>query len=225
MFIYDYYSLILLLPLTIFSLIIQAKLNTTYSKYSKVNNSKGTTGAEIAKLILSRNGISGVSIQCIPGKMSDHFDPAKNVIRLSEDVYHGTSVASIGIAAHETGHALQYAMQYTPVKIRSSVVGVTNFSSKLLYVVLILSFIVNLPILCDIAVVCFAVLFFFQLITLPVEFNASRRAVEAIEGYSYSGQDVKGVKKVLGAAAMTYVAAMLVALANLLRFIIRSKRR
>lgn len=225
MFYYDYYSLVLLLPVMVFSFIIQAVLNSTYSKYSKINNSKSTTGADVAKMILSSAGVGGVSVEMVSGKLSDHFDPSKNVIRLSQEVFNGTSIAAIGVAAHETGHALQYASGYAPMRFRSAIVGITNFSSKILYFVVLLSFIAGLPFLCDIAVICFLIIFIFQLVTLPVEFNASRRAIENIKGFGYASQDVAGVKKVLSAAAMTYVAAMLAAFAQLLSFFLRTRNR
>lgn len=225
MFYYDYYSLVLLLPLFILSFIIQANLKSTYSKYSKINNSKGITGAGIAKQILNSAGIYDVSIECIGGNLSDHFDPTKKAVRLSEAVYNGTSVASIGIAAHEVGHAIQYAQNYVPIRIRSSIVGITNFSSKILYFLIILSFVASIPVFCDLAVICFFVIFFFQLITLPVEFNASARALSNIRSSGFSDYDIKGTKKVLSSAAMTYVAAMLISFAQMLSFILRTRNR
>ena len=225
MFYYDYYSIIILIPLMIFSFIIQGVLNSTYNKYSKTRTAKGSTGADIARAILYSAGIMDVSVEMVAGNLTDHFDPTKNVIRLSENVYNGTSISSIGVAAHETGHALQYAQRYAPMQIRSAIVGVTNFSSKILYFLMILSFVMSLPILCDLAVICFVVIFFFQLITLPVEFNASSRAVEQIRKLGYSNDEISGVKKVLGAAAMTYVAAMLYSLGQLITFILRTRDR
>lgn len=225
MFFYDYYTLVILLPLMVLSFIVQAYLNSSYSKYSKILNSKGTTGEGIARMILHSAGIYDVSIQCIGGNLTDHFDPQKKVIRLSENVYNGTSISAIGVAAHETGHALQYAAQYTPIKIRSAIIGVTNFSSKILYFLIILSFIAQIPLICNIAVMCFLVIFLFQLITLPVEFNASARAIENIRNMGYNDGDVKGVKKVLSAAAMTYVVAMLISLGQMLTFILRTRNR
>lgn len=225
MFYYDYYSLVLLFPVMIFSLIIQFVLNNTYSKYSKISNSRRATGADIARMILMRAGVNDVSIELTAGKLSDHFDPTKNVIRLSQAVYNGTSISAIGVAAHETGHALQYAFGYSPMKLRSSVVGITNFSSKILYFVILLSVFSGFSFLCDIAVICFLVIFLFQVITLPVEFNASKRAIACIKEMGYSTSDVGGVKKVLFAAAMTYVAAMLTAFAQLLSFFLRTRDR
>ena len=225
MFYYDYYSLILLVPLVILSFIIQAVLKSTYSNYSKVANSRLTSGREIAEMILRNAEVGGVSIECVRGELTDHYDPRRNAIRLSEDVYNGTSVSAIGIAAHETGHALQYATGYAPVSIRNAIIGITNFSSRILYLLIILSFALSIPFLADLAVICFFIIFFFQLVTLPVEFNASARAIENIRGMGYSQQDVKGVRKVLTAAAMTYVAAMLISLAQLINFFLRTRRR
>lgn len=225
MFYYDYYSLVLLLPLIVFSFIIQAILNSTYGKYSKINNSRSISGAEAAKQILSNAGINDVSVECIGGNLTDHFDPTKKAVRLSTDVFNGTSVAAIGIAAHEVGHAIQHNVGYLPIKIRSSVVGITNFSSRILYFLIVLSFISGIPAICDFAVLCFAIIFFFQLITLPVEFNASARAIKNIKTLDFSSSDLSGVKKVLSSAAMTYVAAMLVSLAQMVSFILRSRNR
>ena len=225
MFFYDYYTLVILLPLMVLSFIVQAVINSSYSKYSKIQNSKRTTGCEIAHTILRNAGIFDVSVECIGGNLSDHFDPTKKVIRLSEKVYNGTSIAAIGVAAHETGHELQYAAEYTPIKIRSSIIGITNFSSKILYILIILSFIAQIPLICNIAVICFFIIFLFQLLTLPVEFNASARAVENIGNMGYNDDDLHGVKKVLTAAAMTYVMAMLVALGQMITFILRTRKR
>ena len=158
---YDYYSLVLLLPLFILSAFIQMLLNLTYTKMSRVNNSRNTTGAEIAQMILRRAGVYDVAVECVSGKLTDHFDPSKNVIRLSSEVYNGTSISAIGVAAHETGHALQYAENYSPMRFRSAIVGITNFSSKILYLVVMLSFIAQIPVLCDIAVMCYLVIFAF----------------------------------------------------------------
>ena len=225
MFYYDYYSLVLLLPLFVFSFVIRAILNSTYSKYSKINNSKGVTGACIARQILNNASVYDVSVECVAGKLSDHFDPAKKTVRLSEEVYNGTSVAAIGIAAHEVGHAIQYARNYTPIRIRSSIVGITNFSSRILYFLIILSFVASIPLFCDLAVICFFIIFLFQLLTLPVEFNASARALDNISSCGFSSSDIKGTKKVLSSAAMTYVAAMLISFAQMLSFILRTRNR
>ncbi len=183
------------------------------------------TGAELAKKILNNAGIYDVSIECVAGNLTDHFDPTKKTVRLSQAVYNGTSIASIGIAAHEVGHAIQYSVAYTPIRIRSSIVGITNFSSRILYFLIILSFVANIPFFCDLAVICFVIIFFFQLITLPVEFNASARAIKNIGSVGFDNNDISGTKKVLSSAAMTYVAAMLVSLGQLLSFVLRTRGR
>ena len=224
MFFYDYYSIVFILPLIIFSLIIQMRMQATYSKYSKIKNSRFMTGADMARTILQNGGVLDVTVECIPGKLSDHFDPTKKVIRLSEEVYNGNSVSAIGVAAHEAGHALQYAQNYAPMYIRSAIIGVTSFSSRILYFVIILSIIISMPLLTNIAVACFVIIFCFQLITLPVEFNASRRAIQNISSAQFSSEDVAGVKRVLSSAAMTYVAAMLISLGQLLAFLARTRR-
>lgn len=221
---YDYYYLILVVPALILSLVIQFHLRSTYSKFSSVANSKGYTGSAIAREILA-NAQSSVSVESVQGTLSDHFDPTAGRVRLSSAVYNGTSVAAIGIAAHECGHALQYQAHYTPMFVRNAVVKVTNFSSALIYPLIILSVLLRLGGLLKIAVLCFFIIFLFQLITLPVEFNASKRALDIIKNSGFSEQDVSGVKSVLGAAAMTYVAAMIVAFMNFLSFLMRVRGR
>lgn len=227
---YNYYlGIYTMLPLIILSLIVQSRLNSTYSKFSKISNSRGMTGGQMAEMILRQAGIVDVSVVCINGRLSDHFDPTQKVIRLSNDVYNGTSIASIGVAAHECGHAIQYHLDYFPIKLRASVVGITNFSSKFLYFLIIASFFINVvslsSVIFNLAIVCYAIIFFFQLVTLPVEFNASARAIKQIEGNGFSNDEVHGVKKVLSAAAMTYVASAVTALVQLLAMISRSRRR
>ena len=223
-----YFGIFTMLPVIILGLIVQAHLKSTYAKYSKISNSRGMTGAQMAEMILRGAGIFDVSVVCINGTLSDHFDPTKKVVRLSSGVYNGTSIASIGVAAHECGHAIQHQVGYFPIRIRSAVVGITNFSSKLLYFLMILSFFLSGTLstaLFNVAILCYAVLFFFQLITLPVEFNASSRAVRQIESAGYSDGDIGGVRKVLSAAAMTYVASAITALWQLLIMINRRRRR
>ncbi len=223
-----YIGIYAMLPVLLISLFVQTRLQSTYSKYSKIENGRRMTGAQMAEMILRGAGIHDVSVVCIGGNLSDHYNPAKKVVSLSSAVYNGTSIASIGIAAHECGHAIQHQVGYFPIRVRSAVVGITNFSSKLLYVIVLLSFIFSGPMstaLFNVAILCYAVLFFFQLITLPVEFNASARAVAQIEGAGYDFEDVRGVKKVLSAAAMTYVAAAITALWQLIIMISRRRNR
>ena len=227
---YNYYlGSYIMVPLIIMSMLVQFRLNSTYSKYSKVGNSRGMTGGQMAEMILRNAGIYNVAVVCINGKLTDHFDPTQKVVRLSEAVYNGTSIASVGIAAHECGHAIQHNIGYFPIKVRSSVVGITNFSSKILYFLILASFIINMgtlnTVIFNLAIICYAIIFFFQMITLPVEFNASARAVEQIRGSGFSDGDIRGVRRVLSAAAMTYVAAAVTALVQLLAMISRSRRR
>lgn len=222
---YDRYYIFLVVPAILLSLAVQLLLKSTYAKYKRISNSRGCTGAQMAQEILSSGGAQDVRVECIDGNLTDHFDPRAKVVRLSSDVYHGTSVAAIGIAAHECGHALQYKSQYFPMYLRSAVVGITNISSALIYPLVVLSVVFELSQLLELAIICFLIIFLFQLITLPVEFNASRRAVRQIQAANFAQSDVIGVKKVLSAAAMTYVAAMITALMNFLSFLLRVRRR
>lgn len=223
-----YFGIFAMLPVIILGLIVQARLKSVYATYSRTGNSRGMTGAQMAEMILRNAGIYDVSVVCINGHLSDHFDPTKKVVRLSTDVYNGTSIASVGIAAHECGHAIQHHLEYFPIRVRSAVVGITNFSSKLLYFLMIFSLFLSGSmgaVIFDVAILCYAVLFLFQLITLPVEFNASARAVEQIESAGFSDQDLRGVKKVLSSAAMTYVASAVTALWQLLIMLNRRRQR
>lgn len=230
MLFYSYYfGIFSILPVILLGLIVQARLQSTYSKFSAVRNSRGITGGEMAELILRNAGIRDVSVVCIGGQLSDHFDPVKKVVRLSEQVYYGSSIASIGVAAHECGHAIQYQEEYVPIRIRSAIIGVTNFSSKLLYILMFASIFFYSQsfsaVVFNVAIICYTILFIFQLVTLPVEFNASARAVKQIEASGFGEEDVRGVKKVLSAAAMTYVASAITVLWQLLLLISRAKNR
>ena len=226
MFYYDYYSLVLIFPLIIFSLIVQVKMQSTYSKYAKVQNSRMMTGADMARTILQNGGVLDVTVECIQGKLSDHFDPSKKVIRLSEEVYNGMSVSAIGVAAHEAGHAVQYAESYAPIKLRAAIIPVTNIGSKLamplILIGLLLSYAADVSyFFVYLGIACFGLSLVFQLVTLPVEFNASHRALVAIdEGGLLTEEEQKGAKKTLTAAALTYVAATATALAQLLRLLV-----
>ncbi len=224
-----YFGIFAMLPVLLLVIIVQIRMQSTYSKYAGLSNGKGMTGAQMAEMILRRAGIHDVQVVCIGGQLSDHFDPTKKVVRLSERVYNGTSIASVGIAAHECGHAIQHSVGYFPIRVRSAVVGITNFSSKLLYFLMLASFFISSAsystVIFNLAILCYVVLFFFQLITLPVEFNASARAVAQIEAAGFGEQDVRGVRKVLTAAAMTYVASAITVLWQLLILINRSRNR
>ena len=195
----------------------------------KIQSSQGYTGAQIARKILDDNGLNYVGIEVSPGKgLSDHFDPRSNVVRLSEGVYYSTSLAAIGIAAHETGHAIQYSQEYTPIKIRNAIIPVTNIGSRAAMPLLILGLIFSIPQIAFLGVLAYSLAVIFQLITLPVEFNASQRAIGILGEHSYLNEDeLKGSKKVLSAAAMTYLAAAFVALMQLIRILLiaRGSRR
>lgn len=228
MFYYGYYSIFAMLPVIILGLIVQANLKNTYSVYSKKVNSLSCTGEQMANMILRNAGITDVQVNCVAGNLSDHYNPATRTVNLSRAVFEGTSIASIGVAAHECGHAIQHHEAYFPLRVRSAAVGITNFSSKLLYFLIIISLVLSSysfsTVIFDLAILCYLVIFLFQLITLPVEFNASSRALRVIDNAGYDAQDVKGIRKVLTAAALTYVSAAVTALWQLLIMLNRRKR-
>lgn len=214
--------LLLVVPAFILSLIAQAKVKTTYSKMSKVRNTSGYTGAQAAAAVLRYYGITDVHIVETTGKLSDHFDPRHKVIRLSREVYYGNSIAAVGIACHEAGHAAQHAQGYVPIKVRNVIVPVCNIGSYLGIPLAFAGYFLGFEPLVLIGLGLYSLITVFQLVTLPVEFNASSRAVKVIDetGLLRGDEEIKGAKKVLSAAAMTYVAALAVSLANLLRFAI-----
>ena len=222
---FDWTYLVLILPCMIFSLIASSRVNSTFKKYSTQYSQRRLTGAEAARRVLAHNGVSGVRIERVAGNLTDHYDPRTNVIRLSDSVYTSTSTAAIGVAAHEAGHAVQYARDYAPIKLRAAIIPLTNFGSKLamplILAGILLTFLGELStLLVYLGIAAFGLSFLFQLITLPVEFNASRRAIRAIEDAQLlTAEEQKGAEKTLKAAAMTYVAATAVALAQLLRLI------
>lgn len=232
---FDWTYFVLVLPFVILSLWASSNVNSTFTKYSKQFSLRHMTGAEAAQRVLAFNGVQGVRIERINGKLSDHFDPKSNVIRLSEEVYGSTSTAAIGVACHEAGHAVQYAQNYAPIKIRAAIIPVTNIGSRLAMPLIMLGIILNFTanlsfFFVYLGIACFGLSLIFQLVTLPVEFNASRRAMRAIEEANILTEDeCRGAKKTLKAAALTYVAATATALAQLLRLIVifggRSRRR
>lgn len=223
---FDMTYLILVLPCIILSIWTSANVNSTFKKFSKQFSSRRITGAEAARRVLAANGVSGVRIERVSGNLTDHFDPKTNVIRLSDSVYDASSVAAIGVAAHEAGHAVQYAQSYGPIKLRAAIIPVTNIGSKLAMPLILLGILFGVAgeynyTLVYIGIACFALSLVFQLVTLPVEFNASRRAMQAIENADILTQDERrGARKTLTAAAMTYVAATAVSLAQILRLLI-----
>lgn len=227
---YDYWYLVLVMPALLISLWAQIKVKSTFNKYSRKGVSCGMTGAAASRLIQQANGIHA-GLEAVAGELSDHFDPRSNTIRLSSAVYGQASVAAVGVAAHETGHALQHAHGYAPVKLRTAMVPVTNFASSLSPVLILLGILLSMDAFAYLGVALFSIATLFQLVTLPVEFNASRRAVVALEqSGQFTRDEIKGVKKVLTAAALTYVAALFVSLMTLLRYILlvsgnRGRRR
>ena len=221
-FYFDYYYIILVVPVIIASLIIQSKLKSTYAKYSGVNNVKNLTGAQAAQMVLNYYGIYNVQIESTPGMLSDHYDPTKNVIRLSDGVYNSTSVAAIGVACHEAGHAAQHAQGYAPIKIRNTILPVCNIGSTLSMPLLLIGLVLSFEPLIWIGIGFFSFVSVFQLVTLPVEFNASKRALSVIESNGLlTFEEKRGAAKVLKMAAMTYVAALATSVAQLLRLILR----
>ena len=223
---FDWTYLVLILPCMIFSLIASSRVNSTFQKYSQQYSQRRLTGAEAAQRVLQYNGVSGVRIERVSGNLTDHYDPRTNVIRLSDSVYDSTSTAAIGVAAHEAGHAVQYAVDYAPIKMRAAIIPLTNFGSRLAMPLILAGILLTFlgefsTILVYLGIAAFGLSFVFQLITLPVEFNASRRAIRAIEDAQLlTAEEQKGAEKTLKAAAMTYVAAMAVALAQLVRLIV-----
>ena len=225
---FDSYYWIILVPAMLIALLAQINVSSTFNRYSRIASRRGLTGAQAAEEVLKAHGVYGVRITRVSGKLTDHYDPRTNTIRLSDAVYGSTSIASVGVAAHEAGHAVQYAQEYGPIKLRGAIIPVCNFSSQISILLIILGFALYSRPLFAVGVVLFAVAAFFQVVTLPVEFNASRRAIQSLrDTHMLDDQELRGAKKVLGAAAMTYVAALLVSIAHLLRYILafNSRRR
>ena len=223
---FDWTYLILVLPCILISLWASSNVNSTFKKYSKQYSVRRITGAQAAQRVLLANGVSGVQIQRVSGNLTDHFDPKSNIIRLSDSVYDATSTAAIGVACHEAGHAVQYAHNYAPIKLRAAIVPITNIGSRLamplILAGLFFSFLGNYSYtLVYLGIAAFGLSLIFQLVTLPVEFNASRRAMQAIEsGNILTEEEQRGARKTHTAAALTYVAATAVALAQLLRLLL-----
>ena len=218
---YDWTFWVFVVPGILLGIWADLKVKSAYAKYSKVRVAKGVTGYDAARAILNANGLGHVRIEKIGGTMTDHFDPRENVVRLSAAVYDGASVAAVGIASHECGHAVQYAQSYTPMKVRGALVGATNFSSMFSMFFVVLGVIFAFPPLAYFGVGLFGLVALFQLITLPVEFNASRRAIAALEGSGvFREEELNGVDQVLTAAALTYVAALVSTVLQLLRLLV-----
>lgn len=223
---FDWTYVVIVLPCLILAMWASANVNSTFKRYSTQYSLRRITGADAARRVLAANGVAGVRIERVSGNLTDHYDPRANVIRLSDNVYDSTSTAAIGVACHEAGHAVQYARNYAPIKLRAAIVPITNFGSKLamplILLGLVLSFLGSFSYtLVYVGIACFGLSVVFQLVTLPVEFNASHRALQAIEqGGLLTQEEQKGARKTLTAAALTYVAATATALAQLLRLLI-----
>lgn len=225
-FLIDRYYILLVLPVIFASMIISARMRSVYNRYSGVRNSRGITGAQAAQMVLNYYGITDVQIMTINGNLTDCYDPVQKVIKLSPDVYNGSSIASVGVACHEAGHAAQHAEAYLPIKIRNSILPVCNIGSTLSMPLLIIGLILSFEPLIWIGIGFFSFTAIFQLITLPVEFNASNRAINVIESNGLLTFEEKlGAEKVLKNAALTYVAALAVSVAQLLRLILRFSGR
>ncbi len=228
---FDWTYLVLVLPCILLSMLASARVNSTFKRYAKQISARHITGAQAAQRVLQFCGVGNVRIERVSGNLTDHYDPKANVIRLSDSVYDSPSTAAIGVACHEAGHAVQYAESYFPIKLRAAVIPVTNFGSKLAMPLILLGILLSAmgsfsDILVYLGIACFGLSLVFQLITLPVEFNASRRALAAIDQAELlTADERKGAKKTLSAAAMTYVAATAVAFTQLLRLILLFGRR
>ncbi len=230
-FFYDS-TMLIVIPFAIFAMYAQSKISSTYSKYSKVTSRKGLTGADIARQLLNLAGIYDVTVERVAGNLTDHYDPRAKVLRLSDVVYNSTSIAAIGVAAHETGHAVQHNTSYAPLSIRNAIVPVVNFGSKLSMPLILIGLLFSAGrggmgiMLLYAGIILFSGVVIFQLITLPVEFNASNRAIDMLEQHNILAADeIPQARKVLNSAALTYVAAAAVSLANLLRLLLLANRR
>ncbi len=222
----DQYYIILVVPAVIISFIASIRVKGTFNKYKKVGNSKNMTGAEVAKYLLQANGIYDVRVSRVSGELTDHYDPRKKELRLSDSTYSSISVAAIGVAAHETGHAIQHNVNFGPLALRSYMVPVANLGSQAGPTLAILGLVMSWSVLINIGLLLFAVAVLFYLITLPVEFNASKRAIESLDKHNILiGNELNTAKKVLSAAALTYVASALVAIANFLRLLLLAGNR
>ena len=218
---YDPYYWMLLVPAMLIALLAQINVSSTFNRYSRVVSRRGLTGAQAAEAVLRAHGVYDVRIERVSGRLSDHYDPRSNVIRLSDAVYGSTSVASLGVAAHEAGHAVQYAQGYGPIKLRTAIIPICNIGSQLSIILIVLGLVLYFPALFGVGVILFAVAVLGQIVTLPVEFNASSRAMASLRDTGLlDEQELRGARKVLTAAAMTYVAALLVSIAQLLRFLL-----
>ncbi|MCQ1528062.1 zinc metallopeptidase [Lutispora saccharofermentans] len=225
---YGYYdpTFILLIPAMAFAFYAQTKISSTFNKFLRVRNSNGYTGYEIARRILDANGLYNVPIEQTRGHLTDHYDPRTKVLRLSQEVYNGASLASAGVAAHECGHAIQHSESYAPLTLRNTIAPIASIGSQASWFLIIIALALGMMNLFTLGIYLFSAVVLFQIVTLPVEYNASKRAIIALEDYGLVGSgEVYGAKKVLSAAALTYVAATLTAVLQLLRLLLIRGRR
>jgi Zn-dependent membrane protease YugP len=223
---FDIYYLVLVGPTLLLSLWAQFMVKSTFAKYSKVQSVKKITGLDAASLLLRVNNINDVKVEPVKGSLTDHYDPSAKRLRLSEPVYGDTSLAAVGVAAHETGHAIQHAIHWNPLVMRSTLVPVANIGSSAGPWLAVAGIALSFPILINIGIILFSGAVLFYVVTLPVEFNASNRAIKILRSNNVlSEQELKGVKKVLSAAALTYVASALTAIMNLLRLVLLARKR
>lgn len=221
-----YYSsyIIFVLPALLFASFAQMKVSNTFNKYLRVSSNTGLNGAQIARMILDRNGLNEVVVEKVGGNLTDHYDPRSRTLRLSQNVYGGSSVAAMSVAAHEVGHAIQHFEGYFPLILRNNIAPIANFGSRLVWIFIILGFLIT-PLFIDLGILLFLAVVLFQVITLPVEFNASKRALLQLENGILTQENLKPAKSVLNAAALTYVAATLTAVGELLRLLYMTRRR
>jgi Zn-dependent membrane protease YugP len=223
---FDYYYLVLVLPTIFLSIFAQILVKSTFAKYSRIGCSRNITGAGAAAYLLKVNGIQDVRVQGIAGSLTDHYDPGSRVLRLSQPVYGQSSIAAVGVAAHETGHAIQHALHYGPLALRSALVPVANIGSSCGPLLAVAGLFLSLPFLINLGIILFGCAVLFYVVTLPVEFNASARAIAVLRKNRVLGdEELAGVRKVLTAAALTYVASALTALMSLLRLVLISRNR
>jgi len=226
MFFFSTTDLILLLPAILFTLYAQAKVKSTFAKWQRVRNSRGLTAAQVAELLLRDNGILDVDVELVPGELTDHYDPRTRTLRLSESTYHSDSVAAVGVAAHECGHAIQHKVGYAPLQIRNAIVPVANLGSQLAWPLIFIGLIFSSLRLFDLGIIFFAGAVLFHLVTLPVEFNASSRALAQLRKGGYlAPQELAAAREVLQAAALTYLAAAAVAVMQLVRLLMLRESR
>ncbi len=221
MFYLDRYYFLLVIPAMLIALFAQGMVSSTFERFKRIRSQRGLTGAEVARQILNDNGLYNIQVTPINGRLTDHYDPKAGVIRLSSEVYGSSSIAAIGIAAHEAGHAVQHSMEYAPLTVRNAIIPITNFGSRLSFPLILAGIVMGAQPLVNLGIIAFGLVTLFQLITLPVEFNASSRAIRTLDSHGIlTTEELSGAKSVLSAAALTYVAALITSAAQLLRLIL-----